>query len=69
MSRHTIEPAVSLPPAGRRVPAVDCQPAADAGCGHCPECREAETRRFDAALGAGLETIRRAVPEPAPARD
>ena len=36
-----------------------CQPAADAACGRCRECREEQARRFDALLAAQLETIRR----------
>ena len=59
MSRSTTEAVLPFPPAAGRLPAALCQPAADAGCGHCEECRDAASRRFDEALLAGLESIRR----------
>lgn len=37
-----------------------CQPAADAACSHCSDCREAEARRFDEALRERLEAVTRA---------
>lgn len=62
MSPSPAPSVVSTRPARPLRPAADCQPSADAGCGHCPECREAESRRFDAALRAGLDSIRRSEP-------
>lgn len=64
MSPHPAPSPASPPPARRTLRAAECQPSADAGCGHCLDCREAATRRFDAALHAGLERIRRAAPVP-----